>query len=1514
MAAPEFAHLHCHTEYSLLDGLARVDPLMEAAAAQGMTSIALTDHGVMFGAIEFYKAARDRGIKPIVGIEAYVAPRSMEQREGKQDAGGHHLVLLAENEAGYRNLLTLASEAQLRGFYYKPRIDKDLLARHSDGLIALSACLSSEVARHLLREDIAAAEKAARWYADVFPGAFYLELQDHGLPQQQTINGHIVAMAGRLGLPLVVTNDVHYISRDHAWAQEVLLCIQTGTTVDDPKHMKMDSQEFYLKSPREMWDRFGDYPQALKNTMAIAERCNLQLEFGRVQLPEMPVPEGHTLDTYLAEVCHRRLAERYPEVTPAMRERLDYELAVIKKTGFAAYFLLLDDIIGFARREGIMVGPGRGSAVGSLASFCLGITNVEPLGLDLLFERFLNPDRLSMPDIDTDFADDRRDEVIRYITQRFGADRVAQISTFGTMAARAAVKDVGRALGIPYGDVDRVAKLIPPKSDLQGALVVPELREMYEHTEYVKRLIDTAQQLEDIKRHNSTHAAGVVISREPLANVTPLVRVGKEGEEGQATQYEFAILDKIGLLKMDILGLTTLTLIQRTINNVEKGRGHVIDPDDIPLDDPCLYELLSTGETAGIFQLESGGMRKVLRDMKPDKFTDIVAAVALYRPGPMSYIDQYTRRKNGLEPVTYLHPDLEPILEETYGVLVYQEQVLKIAIKLADYGWGQADILRKAMGKKLPEEMKKQQAAFEEGVKKQGYPVKVAKDLWPLIEVFAGYGFNKCIFATTYVKLPDGMRMQVSAAYKNPPAEIMSMWPDGSIRPHKVARIVKTGRKPLLKVVTRSGKAIKATPEHRLLTTEGYKRIDEMRLGMELITVPRKVTESQRQARRESITRLNRTARQRARASRRLAQRLAAMSTDEVAAYAQRARSGRSPDTMRASAAAMHARLKWLWANDPAWRVKTVAVSLANVRACYDTGPGYGRCSIASNGMWCASAPERDMCEWLITQGIDFEMHKVLPTGRMCDFYFAGIYWEMDGMDRVSEYFAAKYGDLPYVVVTPEDFKFVVEHHLALQQAQNGDPIVSIEPAGEGQTYDVEMAPDGPLNFIANEVVSHNSHAAAYAQLACQTAYLKAKYPVEYMAACLSIETGTPDRMAVVLAECRRLGLPLLPPDVSHSEMDFAVEGNGVRYALQAVKNVGASAIRSIVAARESGGPFRDLDDFCRRVEWKSLNKRALESLIKAGAMDGLGNRSLLLGNLDRICSHAQRAERAAAAGQTSLFDAMSDAEALSLPPLLLTSAPEVPQKKLLAWEKEMLGLYVSEHPLSAFQSEGRRLGASSIRALSPEQAGQRVKVGAQVASMRQIITKKGDTMLVLEIEDLEGSIEAVAFPRTYNRFRELWQEDAILLIDGTVDVRNDRLQLIVEEAAVLERKVSTGAGTLSVYVRRSGDDDRDIARIREAYLLLRQFPGTDRFELLTDEGGGRLPIPLPGDDGSVCCCPELLERLQALLGEDPVQVIAPAPQPAEPDLEPLPAGPILDAADADALTASDASDLVDAG
>ena len=1526
MSTPDFTHLHCHSEYSLLDGLARIDPLLDAAQRHGMTSLALTDHGVMFGAIEFYQAAKKRGIKPIIGVEAYVAPRGMTQREGKQDASGYHQVLLAENETGYRNLLRLTTEAQLRGYYYKPRIDKELLEKHCEGLIATSTCLSAEVPRHLLRDDLPAAKRALEWYAEHFPGRFYLELQDHQLPDQHRVNERLLELSKHYNLPLVATNDVHYINQEHSWAQEVLLCVQTGVTVDDPKRMKMDSKEFYLKPPHEMWALFPDQSAALKNTMEIAERCTLDLEFGRVQLPEMPVPPGHTVDSYLAEVCHHRLAERYGEVTDELRRRLDYELAVIRKTGFAAYFLLLDDIIGFARREGIMVGPGRGSAVGSLASYCLGITNVDPMGYDLLFERFLNPDRLSMPDIDTDFADDRRDEVIRYITRRFGADCVAQISTFGTMAAKAAVKDVGRALGIPYGDVDRVAKLIPLKTNLDGALALPDMKSLYDNDEPTKRLLDTARQLEDVKRHSSTHAAGVVISRDPLTSVTPLVRVGKEGEEGQATQYDAGVLEKVGLLKMDILGLTTLTLIQRTVRTVEQAQGVIVEPDEIPLDDPLIYQLLSAGDTAGIFQLESPPMRKVLRDMKPDRFTDIVAVVALYRPGPMNYIDQYVARKNGSERVTYLHPDLESILGNTYGIIVYQDQVLKIALEFAGFTWGDADKLRKAMGKKLVEEMKKQQDAFEAGFKsttkweykqeengevvshqvpKPAYPVDLARAIWPLIETFAGYGFNKCAFSLTKVILRDGKKVTLATAYREQPDEIMAMWPDGQIRPHKVQRIVKTGRKSLVKVITHSGRVIKATPEHRLLTTEGYKRIDEMSVGMELMTVPwkrcapRVITEGMRLARRANITRINKSPEHRHRVSARVKKYQAGRPLEDKVAHMKRMHA-LYPNLTRHAVAAMHERWKWLWANDPAWRERFIATTLASTTATFGTGPGYGYCSIASNGMWCASRPERDMCEWLIAQGVEFEIHKALPNGRVCDFYFAGIYWEMDGMDRAPAYFADKYGDLPYVVVTPEDFRFVVEHHLSLAHARNGDPIISIEPWGEGQTYDVEMAPDGPLNFIANDLVSHNSHAAAYAQLACQTAYLKAKFKVEYMAASLSIETGTPDRMTVVLGECRRLGIAIRPPDVNHSELDFSVEDGAVRYALQAVKNVGAGAIRSIVDARHEGGPFRDLDDFCRRVDWKFLNKRALESLVKAGAMDtlntgggatGLANRSLLLGNLDAICSQAQRASRAADAGQISLFAAAEDVEALGMPSITLQTAKEYTQKELLAWEKEMLGLYVSEHPLSAFLAQSSHLGTTPISTITPALAGKRVKVGAQVVGMRQILTKKNETMLVLELEDLERTIEAVAFPRTYARFRELWQEEAILLIEGNVDVRNDRLQLIVEEASVFENKVGSGAERWTINVPRSGNNERDLARLQDAYLLLQQYmPGPNRVDLMTVVEGRHVPIRLPGSDLTFNCCPELLERVRAILGANAVEATAAAPLPPTP-LDDLPIG-----------------------
>ncbi len=1455
----EFTHLHVHSEYSLLDGLARVDPLVRAAGKEGMNALALTDHGVMFGAMEFYKTAHDHGVKPIIGIETYVAPRAMHLREGKQDAGGYHLVLLAENETGYRNLLKLASEAQLHGFYYKPRIDRDLLAQHADGLVCLSACLSSEMGRALTRRDIEEAERVARWHAELFPGRYYLEIQDHGLDDQKLMTQGIVEISRKLGLPLVATNDVHYIARENSYAHEVLLCVQTGVTMDDPKRMRMDSPEFYLKSPAEMAQRFAEFPEAIRNTMAIAERCNLKLDFSRVQLPAVAVPAGHTVESWLAELCNQRLAGRYEEITDAMRERLAYELSVINATGFAAYFLLLEDLVSFARKKGIGVGPGRGSAAGSLVAYVLTITDVDPLAHGLIFERFLNPERKSMPDIDTDFADDRRDEVIKYIVERYGADHVAQISTFGSMAARAAIKDVGRALGMPYGDVEAVAKLIPQKPgqkfSIKGCL---EQRPRAQGD--VRRPRGRGQ----VAGYRSATGGCQAPCLHPCRGSDHLrgspgqscaAHPARKDEEGiPATQYEYRIVDRIGLLKMDILGLTTLTVIRRALDMVEATRGHVIDPREIDLEDPAIYEILCTGETTGLFQLESGGMKKLLKDMQPSRFADIVALIALYRPGPMNFIDDYIGRKSGKDVVTYPHPSVEPILKDTYGIIVYQDQVLQIARELAGFSWGQADVLRKAMGKKLPEEMKKQKEVFEEGCKSRGTPLKVARDIWPVIEVFAGYGFAKCLDARTELHLPDGSRMPISRAYHECPSKIMAIWPDGLIRPHRVQHIVKTGHKALLQVTTQSGKIIRATPEHRLLTTVGYRRIDEMHPGMALITASHSGMALPGQS-----DLLHRPAP--------LPAWLYQAEQPANATYpSQLLQQHALP---RHDLAARHERTKWLVAHD--------AVGLVSIPTCDRSDPGYSGYSLASNGTWCASHPERDMCEWLIAQGIDFEMHRVLPNGHVSDFYFNGLYWDMDAMDRLPSYVAEKYGDLPYVVVTPEDFKFVVEHHLALQHDHFGDLIVSIAPCGIGQTYDIEMAADGPLNFLANDVVSHNSHAAAYAVLSAQTAYIKQRYTPEYMAACLSMEQGNPDRTAVILAECRRLGVNILPPDVNRSVLDYSVDDGAVRYGLSSVRNVGATAVRGLLIDREQSGSFATIADFCGRVDWKSLNKRAVESLIKSGAMDALGDRATLLSNLDRLVSHGQRSRRAAELGQVSLF-AVAEVDE---PALTLIPGPEVPRKQLLRWEKEMLGLYLSEHPLAALGDAAVKLGAVPLSALvappesetSPaERRGRpdgdssapdrKVKVVAMVSSMRQIFTRKNETMLSLELEDLEGRIEAVVFPRTYERTKAVWAEDAILLIDGSVDVRDDRIQLICENATLFEAKFSDGTSHLVINFRRSADLDDDLRRLKGLYYAVQEFEGTDTVEFTVEINGRQQSIPMPSSRVTTCCCPQLLDRL----------------------------------------------------
>jgi DNA polymerase III subunit alpha len=741
-----FVHLHVHSEYSLLDGACRVDSLCRRTADDGAPAVALTDHGVMFGAMDFYYAAREHKLVPIVGCEAYIAPRGRFDRTVRDEA---HVTLLAADLVGYRNLVALISKGFLEGYYYKPRIDLDLLAAHNDGLIVLSGCMSGLCAQPLLKNDYEGAKKAAQTYRDIFGDRFYVEIMRHGMPEEDVINNGLIKLAREMDIPLVATNDSHYLVRSDAPAHDVLLCIGTGKTVQDTARMKFYSDEFYVKSNEEMRQLFADVPDACDNTVAIANRIDIKIPEKIFHLPDYPVPEAAiSAEAYLGEICEAGLVVRYGEERAkndvALRERLDYELGVITSMGFASYFLIVWDFIKYARDHDIPVGPGRGSAVGSVVSYCLKITDLDPLKFNLIFERFLNPERISMPDIDTDFCVERRDEVIAYVTEKYGKDRVAQIVTFGTMAARAAVRDAGRALGVPLPDVDRVAKLIPSGpgglSIEQALAQIPELKNLYDASSAIKQLLDTASSIEGLARHASTHAAGVVISKGPLVDYVPLVKIG---EHDVNTQYEMTMVEKIGLLKMDFLGLRNLTVMKNAVDEIRRTTDPAFDINTIPDSDQRTFEMLGRGETTGVFQLESEGMRRVVSDLKPSSLDDVIALVALYRPGPMEWIPQYINNKHGRTKVTYLHPKLEPILSETYGIACYQEQIMQIARDIAGFTMGGADELRKVMGKKLKDQVPLYRQKFVDGAIANGFEKALAEKIFEFVEPFAGYGFNK---------------------------------------------------------------------------------------------------------------------------------------------------------------------------------------------------------------------------------------------------------------------------------------------------------------------------------------------------------------------------------------------------------------------------------------------------------------------------------------------------------------------------------------------------------------------------------------------------------------------------------------------------------------------------------------------------------------------------------------------------------------------------------------------------
>lgn len=1053
-----FVHLHTHSHFSMLDGLASPADLARRAKELGMSAIALTDHGNLYGAIEFYQSCLKEEIKPILGVEVYIC-EDMHDKTGNA-ANRHHLILLAQNMVGWRNLLQLVTKSNLEGLHYKPRIDKKALREHSEGLICLSGCLWGDIPQALRADNIDKARELLNEYKDIFAQEnFYIELSHHpGVPDHKDVQEKLITLARETATPMVATQDAHYIHDEDAPFQDILLGVQTGSDLDDQDRLTMNKDNFSLRSTKEMSELFSDNPQAIENTEQIAGKITLELELDKVQLPHYELPEGETNETYLKKLTHEAIEKAYPEdEREAARTQLDFELDVIDRTGFSSYFLIVGDLVTWAKEQGIVVGPGRGSAAGSIIAYLLDITTVDPIKYNLLFERFMNPDRISMPDIDLDFADSRRDEVIAYIGQKYGRDHVAQIITFGTMAARAAIRDSGRALGLSYGFCDEVAKLIPfgPGWTLAKAYeAVPELKERWDEEPDAKRLLEAAKHLEGVVRHASTHACGLVVSKDPLPETIPLQysTTGSGESKALVTQFNGPAVESLGLLKMDILGLSNLSIIEESINRIREHYGETIDIEKISLEDKLSYRQLAKGHTVGVFQLESQGMTRYLKELKPTDFEDLVTMIALYRPGSMEQIPSYILRKHGKEEVSYPHPLLEQYLKSTHGIMIYQEQLMQMSRVMADFTPGEADTLRKAVGKKIHALLARQKEKFIEGVIKKTGSEKLSRQLWELILPFANYGFNR-------------------------------------------------------------------------------------------------------------------------------------------------------------------------------------------------------------------------------------------------------------------------------------------------------------------------------------------SHAVCYAKVAYQTAYLKAHYPVAFMASLLNSDAKNIERMSFLIASAKQEGIEVLPPDINQSGAAFEItKDDKIRFGLGAIKNVGHNVVTALVEEREQNGAFTSITNLLERADGSTLNKRSLESLIKTGALDDFGERMSLLENMETMLSYLRAAHTARTGQQDSLFGLMEESV---LPELKLAPSDTATDREKLAWEKELLGLYVSGHPLDAFPI-AKDIGPN-IRDAKAGRKRKTVRVAGLLANVKRIMTKAGDPMAFLTLEDTEDQIEAVMFPRTLREYGGMLEANTCVAIEGKIQMRNGEHNLLCDKVEILE-------------------------------------------------------------------------------------------------------------------------------
>jgi DNA polymerase III subunit alpha len=1484
MQHAEFVHLHVHSEYSLLDGAAQLDKLVDKAKELRFPAIALTDHGNLFGAIDFYLAAQKAGVKPILGCELYVAPGGRKER-GSQDGGyegANHLTVLVRNRTGYKNLIKLVSKAYLEGFYYKPRVDRDLLSQHADGLLVLSGCLNSEVSRFLSAGDALRARDTAGWYQEVFgKDHYFMEVQAHGIDEQARVMAETLRIASAIGAPVVGTNDSHYLEAGHGRAHEALLCIQTGTNLQDTNRFRFSTPEFYIKSAEEMARVFADLPEACRNTLAVAERCNLTLDFDAFHLPRYVVPSAHTLDSYLHELAHEGLRRRYgPTPGDVVEARLAQELSVIEKMGFAGYFLVVWDFIRYAREQGIAVGPGRGSSAGSLTAYCLGITNIDPMRYGLLFERFLNPERISMPDMDIDFSDDRRDEVIRYVAERYGRDRVAHIITFGTLGAKAAIRDVGRVLGMAYGDVDRIAKLVPnfPLNitlDDAHQKSLP-LAEMVRSQPAVRELWEIARTLEGCTRHASVHASAVVISDDPLDEHIPLYKDPKRPE--LITGFAMGPIEKLGLLKMDFLGLRTLTVLANTVALIKESRGIDIDLDALPLDDTRTYAMLSEAKTFGVFQLESSGMRDALRGLRPERLEDLIAMVSLYRPGPMELIPDFIQRKHGRSKITYEHPAMEKFTRETYGIMVYQEQIMQIASEMAGF------ILRRAMGKKDRELMAKQREKFLSGCRERGTTAAKAERVWELMEKFAGYGFNKCLSGDTLIEMADGSRKPITEIDDGD----LVLTKDG---PFKALHVRPSGSRQLGRLELANGMAVRCTPDHPIFTQRGWVNAEELdaldfvavarelpcgathvpdhlpallgyalsegSLGYEshfylYSTVPDELDDMRRivSAFENTTARIEHRAKPKASSVRPL--RIDRRTPSEAVAFLFRdcGLQGKTATTKRVPAVvdswdreAIAILVGKLVQGDGCVHPRTLSVYYAtsseglagDVRRlllklgipstihrktfAYRGGcrTGYtvnllgGRRSYAQfNGLVGKHLVGTKRAP-LATLVASYTDTRALVARGTVDVIPVAVYRDTLREAILKRYSTLKAGcralGLAYRLVARDRFKrgirrdtleFLAERLESPALHSLVDPAIGWSRPkrfvleGIKPTYDFEVR--GARSFIANGIAVHNSHAAAYGLVAYQTAYFKANYPVEFMAALLTSEMGDTDKIVKYIDECRAMGIRVEPPDVNVSAVQFSVAGDTVRFGLAAIKNVGEAAMQSILKARGEKGPFRTLDDFCGRVDLRLVNRRVIESLVKAGAFDSLGlTRAHLLATADAALESGGRQQRDRAEGQGSFFELLPEAPARSSAPAEVIPEWEADQR--LAFEKEVLGFYISGHPLARYRDVVEPLGITTSADLAAKGHGARVILFGHAAGLKETSTKGGNRMAFFTLEDMEGTVEVTVFPEPFKTAAACLRSGEAVLVRGRVDDGDKGRVVLAEDVRLLEQALAESAG-----------------------------------------------------------------------------------------------------------------------